>query len=106
MSKRSKACAIPPAVRAAVEFRDGWRCIYCKAAGRGEAHIVPRSQGGLGVPENIVTICRQCHDWMDNGLRTQEYYDTAVEYIKQFYPDWSEENVKYNKWGSIKGGRA
>ena len=37
--------------------RDG-RCVICGANdGQPVAHIVARSHGGLGIPENIVTLC-------------------------------------------------
>lgn len=101
MSKRSRACAITPKVREAVEKRDHGCCIFCHSVGRGEAHIIPRSQGGLGVPENIVTVCRSCHIEMDNGLHTKEYKAVAIAYIRRFYPDWSREKVTYTKWRQI-----
>lgn len=96
MSKRSKACEIPPKVREAVEKRDGC-CIFCGRPGRGEAHIVSRAHGGLGVEENILTVCRYCHDQLDNGKETLRYKERAVSYIKEFYPDWTAEKVTYHK---------
>ena len=97
-SKRTKACEISPAVRAIVEIRDGGRCIFCGNPGRGEAHFINRSQGGLGVPENIVTVCRPCHYQMDNGQATKIYRMKAEEYLKAHYPEWNVSKLVYNKW--------
>lgn len=92
------ACAIKPAVREEVEQRDGYCCIFCGSPGRGEAHIVPRSHGGLGIPQNIITVCRFCHNELDNGLHTERYKRIAQEYIENIYPDWSVELVTFSKW--------
>lgn len=97
-SKRTRACEITPAVRAIVEIRDGGRCIFCNAPGRGEAHFVNRSQGGLGIPENIITVCRFCHNQMDNGLASKLYRIKAEEYLKRQYPEWDKSKLVYNKW--------
>ena len=102
-SKRSKACAITPEVRRIVEERDTVdgvpSCIFCHFPGRGEAHVIPRSHGGLGVPENIVTCCRTCHDRMDNSQARQIYLNRAKEYLQGIYPDWDETKLIYTKWG-------
>ena len=97
MSKRSRACAIKPSVRAAVEKRDFHRCIFCGSPGRGEAHIVSRAHGGLGIPENLITVCRSCHDHLDNGKDSLVYKSIARDYITRCYPGWSAEKVTYRK---------
>lgn len=97
MSKRSKACEIPPKVREAVERRDGGCCIFCGKPGRSEAHIVSRAHGGLGIEENILTVCRYCHDQLDNGKDIRRYKAEAIVYIHEMYPDWSIEKVTYHK---------
>ena len=98
MHKRTKAVAITPEVRQAVEERDGHCCIFCGRPGRGEAHLVNRSQGGLGIPENILTVCRTCHAAMDNGQATQLYRMKAEEYLKSKYPEWDRSKLVYDKW--------
>jgi len=66
-SRRTKALEIPQKVKRAVWKRDGERCILCGSPHAApEAHYVPRSAGGLGVEENIVTLCRSCHDAYDH----------------------------------------
>lgn len=97
-SKRTKACEITPETRQIVEERDGHCCIFCGRPGRGEAHFINRSQGGLGIPENIITVCRACHHFMDNGLSTPAYRAKAEEYLKSKYPDWDRSKLVYDKW--------
>lgn len=99
MHKRTKACAITPKVREEVERRDGGLCIFCGMPGRGEAHVIARSHAGLGVPENIVTVCRPCHDRMDNSQARELYVNRAKEYLKSIYPEWDETKLIYTKWG-------
>lgn len=96
-SKRTKAVAITPEVRARVEERDNYSCIFCGRSGRGEAHLINRSQGGLGVEENIVTVCRPCHFQMDNGQATKLYREKAEAYLKSLYPDWDKSALIYKK---------
>lgn len=98
-SKRTKACEISKEVREAVEKRDNHCCIFCGSPeARGEAHFVNRSQGGLGIEENIVTACRNCHREMDNGLNTKVYRSIAEEYLRSKYPNWNKSKLVFNKW--------
>lgn len=98
-SKRTKACEIPKEVREKVEIRDNHCCIFCGSPeARGEAHFINRSQGGLGIEENIVTACRNCHREMDNGLNTKVYRSIAEEYLRSKYPNWNKSKLVYSKW--------
>lgn len=66
-------------------------------------HFVARSQGGLGIEENIVTLCLDCHNDYDNGNKKDEYRNYIRNYLKSIYGDsWSEENLVYNKWSNFK----
>lgn len=98
MHRRTKEVAITPEVRQQVEERDGGCCIFCGRPGRGEAHLVNRSQGGLGIPENIVTVCRACHFQMDNGQATKLYRAKAEDYLKSKYPEWDRSKLVFDKW--------
>jgi hypothetical protein len=98
MHKRTKACAISKKTKEIVYKRDEGCCIFCGAPGLPEAHVVPRSHGGLGVPQNIVTVCRPCHDKMDNSLMRQQMLQEAAEHLKRFYPDWNEKDLIFDKW--------
>lgn len=98
-SRRARALAIPAPVKRAVWERDGGRCVYCLQPGLPEAHFIPRSHGGLGIEENVLTLCRPCHDRFDHGTRHEregmrEYF---AEYLRSRYPDWNEEILKYRK---------
>ena len=98
MHKRTRACAIIKKTKLRVYERDKRRCIFCGAPGLPEAHVVPRSHGGLGIPENIVTACRPCHDKMDNSTDRQQMLQVAADYLKRLYPDWNEQSLVYDKW--------
>lgn len=59
MHRQTRATSIPVKVKAAVAERDCTNgpatCILCGAPGGPHCHVVRRSQGGMGVEENIVT---------------------------------------------------
>jgi 5-methylcytosine-specific restriction endonuclease McrA len=100
MHKRTKACAITPRVRLLVENRDDGLCIFCKRRGRGEAHFISRAKGGLGVPENILTVCRECHDAMDNSTRRGVMLKIAEAYLREHYPSWDKKKLVFSKYNN------
>lgn len=97
MHRMTKACKIHPLVREAVYVRDNERCIICGKPGLPNAHYIPRSHGGLGVEENIVTLCPQCHFDYDNSQKRKEYGIFIKSYLKSKYPDWDETKLIYRK---------
>ena len=97
-SKRTKACAIKPEVKKAVYERDHGRCIVCGRAGFPHCHYIGRAQGGLGIEQNIVTLCDTCHADYDNGKHRHEIHDILREYLQGKYPGWNEKKLIYNKW--------
>ncbi|SHN59792.1 hypothetical protein SAMN02745247_02111 [Butyrivibrio hungatei DSM 14810] len=97
MHKRTRACAISKSTREKVEKRDNHLCIFCGCWGRGEAHFIPRSHGGLGIEENILTVCRPCHDKLDNSVNRGEMLKIAEEYLKRHYKGWNKESLIYQK---------
>ena len=102
--KRTRALAIDPKVKSAVEARDSFGfpphpcCVLCGCpSGRGEAHIVPRSQSGLGIEENLVTLCRACHRELDQGCNRTELMRQVKAYMHSAYPGWDESQLVYRK---------
>ena len=96
--RETKATAIPDAVKRAVWERDGQLCIFCGRRGFPNAHIVRRSQGGLGIEENIVTACVLCHRAMDEGRERIKYQRHAETYMKARYPGWDRKKLTYTKY--------
>lgn len=96
MSKRSKACDISPKVRAAVKERDGGRCIYCGSPAIQIMHFVKRSQGGLGIEQNLACGCIEHHQLQESGDEGANRY--LRWYLSHHYPNWSEKDLVYDKW--------
>ena len=101
-SKRSKACDISQKVKDLVWYRDRQRCVVCKRfvpKTCANAHYIKRSQGGLGIPKNIVTLCPNCHYEEDHGQNTKFYESIIEDYLKGIYgPNWNREDLIYKKW--------
>lgn len=99
MSKRSKACDITPKVRQEVLRRDDRRCIVCGSIHNLQiAHYVSRARGGLGIPQNLVTMCVQHHFDMDNGKYHKQLQKFVREHLNECYKDWDEKELYYDKW--------
>ncbi len=67
--KRNRA-TIPPSTRRAVLTRDRHQC---RVAGCRNTkflqvhHLIPRESGGSNKPENLITLCSECHKWTHEG---------------------------------------
>lgn len=99
-SKRAKALSIPKEVKDVVWDRDGHRCIICGSRyAYPDSHFIRRSHGGLGIPQNIVTMCRLCHDTYDNGPSECRHRiaNKTEEWLRICYPDWNRESLVYRK---------
>lgn len=112
MKSTTRAVSIPKSVKDAVKHRDGDFCILCGRPGDPVAHVVRRSQMGMGVEDNIVTLCPRCHYAYDEGLYKQEMaaigFRSRLEikayiyhYMRRHYPGWTPESVKYRKWEEL-----
>lgn len=100
MHKRTKLLDISKAVKDKVWERDGHRCILCESIfAMPNAHYISRAQGGLGIPENVVTLCYACHDQYDNGAGGREMKPRIAAYLRSQYPDWDERKLVYRKYG-------
>lgn len=99
-SRRARSCAISKKVKLAVWERDNHRCIICGSPyGQPNAHVIPRSKGGLGVEKNIVTLCFNCHRKFDQGKKEER--ESIREYINyylsHFYGEIDKDEVIYKK---------
>jgi len=95
-------------VREYIFHRDGHKCQKpeCKSKGEKvlcEHHIIPRAQGGTDAPDNLVTLCNQCHtsenhkgflkDWKPkvNGFKAETFMTTVrhtiCEQLKGIFPN-------------------
>lgn len=98
MHKMTKATQIPERVKRKVYARDNGLCIVCGLPGLPNAHYIRRSQGGMGIEENIVTLCPKCHHDYDNGFLRAEIGAWISEYLDGFYPDFPDEKRVYSKY--------
>lgn len=118
-SKQARAREFAPKARKEIIRRDNGECIFCRknyqmeGAGwlekevKGIMHYIPRAKNGLGIPENGAVGCQYHHNMMDNGHRgrREEMLGIFREYLKDFYPDWDESRLVYNKWDFLEGGK-
>ena len=98
MRKRTKALAITKATKEQVFERDGY-CILCGKAGSPDAHYISRAQGGLGVEQNVVTLCTDCHRRYDQTAERPLTRAHIRVYLQSKYPDWDENKLIYRKYG-------
>lgn len=105
-SRRSKATDIPQKVKQAVWERDGGRCVICGNTHNvmPNAHFISRANGGLGIEENVVTLCTEltpnkCHRKYDFGTKAEREAigEQIEEYLKSIYPDWDKSKLTYKK---------
>ena len=110
MRKDTKARDFSKKVKMAISERDsidGWPCcVYCGLAAPAplawsNAHFIARSQGGLGIPENGLTLCPECHRRYDQTTDRAEMRKFFREYLRMHYYDWNEDDLIYRKGESI-----
>jgi 5-methylcytosine-specific restriction endonuclease McrA len=106
--KDTKARSIPKHVKEAVAARDSFDgypcCVACGLPAPPEkptdfacAHFIARSQGGLGITENIISLCPRCHRRYDQSTDRAEIREYLREYLQSKHPEWCEENLIYKK---------
>ena len=101
-SLRTKAVSINKKTKKIVHERDGGRCIFClKYVDEfyANAHVIPRSGGGLGVERNIVTACPECHHLFDHTTQRTKMMAKANAHISRHYPDYNRLDVIFRKGG-------
>ena len=106
MRKDTKARDFDRKTKIAIAERDrvnGWPCcVYCGAAAPAElaysnAHYISRSQGGLGIVENGLTLCPICHrryDQTTERMRMREFFRV---YLMEHHENWNEEDLVYRR---------
>lgn len=96
-SQRSKATNISPKVKQIVWERDGHKCIFCGSYNAmPNVHVISRAYGGLGIEQNVVTACLECHRKMDQSSNRQTYVKIANQYLDSIYG--KRENLTYKKF--------
>jgi 5-methylcytosine-specific restriction endonuclease McrA len=101
-SARTKACEIPKKVKEKVYERDGGLCIISGKPGIPNAHYIPRSLGGLGIEQNVVTLAPEIHDVYDNGSwqdgnARKEIGARIKAYLDKHYPGFRDYDRIYHK---------
>ena len=89
---------------------DGWPCcVFCGAPAPqyrdgddlpltwSNAHYIARSQGGLGIARNGLTLCPTCHRKYDQSTAREEMRGYFREYLQDSYDDWNEADLVYRK---------
>lgn len=97
LHRQTKATGIPEKVKKAVWERDSGRCIVCFRHGNPWCHYISRAQGGLGIEENIVTLCDSCHRRFDQTADRKHLRAYIAGYLKNKYPGWDERKLIYTK---------
>jgi 5-methylcytosine-specific restriction endonuclease McrA len=99
-SARSRATDIPKKVKEKVYERDNGCCILCGRPGNPWCHFISRQKGGLGIEQNIVTLCNDCHREYDEsgGAMHQTMRIAIKEYLVEHYPNLNEKDLVYKKW--------
>lgn len=102
-SARSKATDIPKTVKMAVYERDNGCCIICGQRGAPNAHYISRARGGLGIEQNIVTLCPECHYKYDfGGAEERNACKHIIKgHLTRCYPDWDENDLYFKKWSKL-----
>lgn len=107
-SKRSKATDISMSVKRKVWERDNGCCVVCGNSYNvmPNAHYISRSQGGLGIEQNVVTLCTEltpnkCHRKYDFGTKKEREKIKKIirNYLKSKYENWNEKDLVYRKRG-------
>lgn len=111
MGRRNRATEFKGAAREIIKARDGG-CIFCKMGYKMPPegtetfglsnfqimHFVPRSQGGLGIPENGAVGCLYHHQMLDNGANTRkEMLQIFEDYLKRSFPHWNKKKLIFRK---------
>lgn len=96
----TKKTAITKDVKMKVWARDNCQCIFCGQAvswNYANSHYIKRSQLGLGIEENIMTNCSECHRLFEESPQREKMKAYARKYFMSLYVNWNEKDLKYKK---------
>lgn len=94
--------------RKKVYRRDGFRCALCDSTKYIQIHhIIKRSQGGGNGPQNLVTLCSDCHA-LAHGMNLRDVIDADQETVEQAIVEYmsdlyAEDGEIWNPWGKERG---
>ena len=106
MRKDTKARDFSRKTKEQIAERDsieGWPCcVYCGLAAPAplawsNAHYIARSQLGLGIVENGLTLCPACHRRYDQTTDRKHMREYFREYLNSNHENWDEEVLIYRK---------
>lgn len=98
-SKRAKACDIPQEVKDKVFKRDNEQCVFCfNGNAEANAHFISRAQNGLGIEQNILTLCAACHDRYDKTTDRKQMREFFKKYLQSKYAEWNEDDLVFKKF--------
>lgn len=93
-------------IKEAVWIRDNKKCIFCNLTVSIEcakSRFIKNSEGGLAIPENIVTACDECNFKFQYGYQQEELAIVAEKHLKNYYKDnWSKEKLYISKEEDMK----
>ena len=99
-TKRTKELAISKKTKLRVWERDNHRCIFCGKLvtwNMANSHFIKRSHGGLGIEQNLLTNCEDCHHKFDDTANRDEMFAHAERYLRYKYTDFDIDNLTYKK---------
>lgn len=98
-SKRSKATDITQKTKEIVWERDNQCCIFCGTnRAMPNAHYISRASGGLGIEQNIITACLNCHRLLDQSTQRRKMLAYAKKHLQSQYQGWDENELKYRRY--------
>lgn len=98
MNRRTKELTISKKVKMTVWERDRHRCILCGSpSAMPNAHYISRAKSGLGIEQNIVTLCMDCHRRLDQSTERKELLNKVKNYLDRFYPNFTDDMRRYKK---------
>lgn len=99
--KLTKATEIPKKIKLIVWERDEHKCIFCHNPVTwhfANSHYIKRSHLGLGIEQNIMTNCCECHKRFEESKYREEMKEIAKNHFQEKYENWKEEDLIYKKY--------